>query len=139
MQNSRPTGDEYAFSQSSTFARRFRLRGEVKGPFDLDMIEAFVLSGYYPRGVQICAEGSKEWHSYLPPNFDQRGPGFARVVNGRIDIGSFEVQVGGTPTPTATATATDTVSPTPTATARPSPTPRSAPTPRPRSTPRPRR
>ncbi|PYJ50875.1 MAG: hypothetical protein DME87_05110 [Verrucomicrobia bacterium] len=27
-----------------------------------------------------------------PPFFDQRGPGFDRVVNGRIDIGSFEVQ-----------------------------------------------
>ncbi len=28
-----------------------------------------------------------------PPLFDQRGPGFSRVVNGRIDIGAFEVQV----------------------------------------------
>jgi len=27
-----------------------------------------------------------------PPRYDQRGPGFARVVHGRIDIGSFEVQ-----------------------------------------------
>jgi hypothetical protein len=27
-----------------------------------------------------------------PPLFDQRGPGFDRVVNGRIDKGSFEVQ-----------------------------------------------
>jgi hypothetical protein len=26
----------------------------------------------------------------LPPNFDQRGSGFPRVVNGRIDIGAFE-------------------------------------------------
>jgi len=34
-----------------------------------------------------------------PPFFDQRGPGFHRVVNGRIDIGSFEVQG-----PTSTAT-----------------------------------
>ena len=59
-----------------------------------------------------------------PPSFDQRGPGFDRVVNGRVDIGSFEVQVGGSPTPTATA--------------RPSPTPRLAPTPRPRPTPPPR-
>ena len=25
-----------------------------------------------------------------PPDFDQRGTGFARVVNGRIDIGAFE-------------------------------------------------
>jgi hypothetical protein len=49
-----------------------------------------------------------------PPNFDQRGPGFDRVVNGRIDIGSFEVQVAGTPTPTPTASPT--ISPTPTST-----------------------
>ena len=34
-----------------------------------------------------------------PPFFDQRGSGFDRVVNGRIDIGSFEVQ-GATPTAT---------------------------------------
>ena len=27
-----------------------------------------------------------------PPVYDQRGPGYDRVVNGRIDIGSFEVQ-----------------------------------------------
>jgi hypothetical protein len=52
-----------------------------------------------------------------PPFFDQRGPGFDRVVNGRIDIGSFEVQ-GPTPTPTP----------------RPSPTPRPRPTPNPRPT-----
>jgi hypothetical protein len=27
-----------------------------------------------------------------PPNYDQRGPGYDRVINGRIDIGSFELQ-----------------------------------------------
>ena len=97
-----------------------------------------------------------------PPLYDQRGPGFDRVVNGRIDIGSFEVQAGGTPTPTPTptptatatptstttatptATATTTATPTPTltstptATTTPKPTPRSSPTPRPRPTPPPR-
>jgi hypothetical protein len=88
-----------------------------------------------------------------PPFFDQRGTGFDRVVNGRIDIGSFEVQ-GPTPTPTptptvtATPTATPTVTATPTATAtvtptltstpRPTPSPRLAPTPRSRPTPPPR-
>jgi Right handed beta helix region len=51
-----------------------------------------------------------------PPFFDQRGPNFYRVRDGRSDIGSFEVQAGSTPTPT----------------------PRPLPTPRPRSTPRPR-
>jgi len=64
-----------------------------------------------------------------PPSFDQRGPGFDRVVNGLIDIGSFEVQ-GETPTPSPTPTAT--------ATPRPTVTPRAIPTPRPRLTPRPR-
>jgi len=99
-----------------------------------------------------------------PPFFDQRGPGFDRVVNGRIDKGSFEVQgptatstptatatpsptptstptptpsSSGTPTPTPTATATST--PTATPTPRPTPTPRVDPSPRPRPTPMPRR
>jgi hypothetical protein len=66
-----------------------------------------------------------------PPFYDQRGPGFDRVVNGRIDIGSFEVQ-GPTPTPTPTPTETATPTPTPTPTARPSPVPRPRPTPVPR-------
>jgi hypothetical protein len=56
-----------------------------------------------------------------PPLFDQRGPGFDRVVNGRLDIGSFEVQNG---------------KPTPTPTPRPIPTPRPRPAPHPRPTPR---
>jgi predicted outer membrane repeat protein len=75
-----------------------------------------------------------------PPFFDQRGPGFVRVFNGRIDVGSFEVQPTPTPTATATATPTPTVTATATATAtpRPSTTPRPAPTPRPRPTPAPR-
>src|SRR5438876_775780 len=59
-----------------------------------------------------------------PPFFDQRGPGFDRVSGSGIDIGSFEVQAGGTPTPTSTPTATGSASPTPTSTVRPSPTPR---------------
>jgi hypothetical protein len=91
-----------------------------------------------------------------PPFFDQRGQGFPRVVNGRIDKGSFEVQSGGTPTPTptttttptptttptatptatATATHTPTPTPTPTATHTPTPTPTATLTPRPTPTPR---
>jgi hypothetical protein len=83
-----------------------------------------------------------------PPFFDQRGPGFDRVVNGRIDKGSFEVQgPTASPTPTATATPSSTPTPTPTATStptttptpRPTPTPRVGPSPRPRPTPMPRR
>lgn len=30
------------------------------------MIEAFILSGYYPSTVKICAEGSEEWRSPSP-------------------------------------------------------------------------
>ena len=89
-----------------------------------------------------------------PPFYDQRGNNFWRVRNGRIDMGSFEVQAGtsptptptstatATPTPTATATATATATPTPTATStttpRPTPTPRPHATPRVRPTPAPR-
>jgi hypothetical protein len=84
-----------------------------------------------------------------PPFFDQRGTGFSRVRNGRLDVGSFEVQAGTTPTPTATATPTPTSTPTPTAiatataTATPTSTPtpcsrRCSPTPRQRPTPAPR-
>src|SRR5439155_277076 len=46
-----------------------------------------------------------------PPFYDQRGPGFDRVVNGRIDIGAFEAQ--STPIPTPTPTPTPTATPTP--------------------------
>jgi len=49
-----------------------------------------------------------------PPFFDQRGPGFDRVINGFIDKGSFEVQGGGMPS------------------LRPTPTPRPRPTHAPR-------
>jgi hypothetical protein len=80
-----------------------------------------------------------------PPLYDQRGPNFLRVRNGRIDKGSFEVQSGATPTPTPTTTPTPTptATPNPTATATPTPTPtpckgRCSPTPRPRPTPAPR-
>jgi hypothetical protein len=67
-----------------------------------------------------------------PPYYDQRGPGFDRVVNGRTDVGSFEVQSAPTPTPTPTVTAIPTATPTPTPTPRPSPTPRLPSTPAPR-------
>jgi hypothetical protein len=71
-----------------------------------------------------------------PPFYDQRGPGYSRVANGRIDKGSFEVQSGPTPTPTPTLTPTPSVTPTPTPTAAPTATP--TPTATPRVTPRPR-
>jgi hypothetical protein len=69
-----------------------------------------------------------------PPFFDQRGPGFDRVVNGRIDKGSFEVQ-GPTATPTASPSATLTPTPTATATATVTPTATATPTPTATATP----
>jgi len=78
----------------------------------------------YPQSPVIDAGDP----SFTPPPFyDQRGTGFDRVVNGRIDIGSFEVQEGKPPPPSPTPTST----PSPTLTPRPRPTP----TPRPRPTP----
>ncbi len=59
-----------------------------------------------------------------PPFYDQRGPGFDRVRNGRIDTGSFELQVGPIGTPTATPTSSPTARPTPVRRLRPSPVPR---------------
>jgi hypothetical protein len=47
-----------------------------------------------------------------PPDYDQRGPGFPRVLSARIDIGALEVPP--TPTPSPTPTATPTPTPTPT-------------------------
>ena len=82
-----------------------------------------------------------------PPSNDQRGPLYARVFNGRIDIGSLEVQPApptptptASPTPTATATATATASVAPSATPTPTPTPTataSPPTPTPTASPTP--
>jgi len=48
-----------------------------------------------------------------PPDYDQRGPGFVRVFNGRLDVGSFEVQPTPTPTPTPRVAPTARVRPTP--------------------------
>lgn len=80
-----------------------------------------------------------------PPYYDQRGPGFDRVKNGRLDVGSYEEQAllntptpTSTPTATATATTTPTATPTATATGTPSPPERPTPTPRSRPIPAPR-
>ena len=79
----------------------------------------------YPQSPAIDAGDP----SFTPPPFyDQRGTGFDRVVNGRIDVGSFEVQEGKPPPPSPTPTPSPTLAPTP----RPTPTPRPRPMPRPR-------
>ncbi len=58
---------------------------------------------------------SVEPYSFRPPLvYDQRGTGFARVVNDHVDIGAFEVQRAPAPTPTPTATARPTPTETPT-------------------------
>src|SRR5205814_9406462 len=53
-------------------------------------------------------------YAFTPPLlYDQRGDGFARVVNDHIDIGALEVQPAPTPTPTPTATPIRTATPKP--------------------------
>jgi hypothetical protein len=44
-----------------------KLDGKVRGPFDLELIEAMVLSGNFPPGVPVSKVGSQEW-SPLPPS-----------------------------------------------------------------------
>jgi hypothetical protein len=74
-----------------------------------------------PTFTHALLTGSLAIDAIAPPiDYDQRGPGYLRVVNSRIDIGAFEVQSA----PTAT--------PTPTPTATPHHTPKPHPTPRPR-------
>ena len=58
-----------------------------------------------------------------PPDYDQRGPGYPRIFNNRVDIGSFESQVTPTPTPTPTSTPTPTPSATPRGHKQPHPHP----------------
>jgi hypothetical protein len=48
-----------------------------------------------------------------PPDYDQRGAGYYRVRNGRLDIGSFEVQTAPRPSPTPRVHPTPRVRPTP--------------------------
>ena len=48
-----------------------------------------------------------------PPDYDQRGPDYDRVSNGRLDIGSFEVQTAPRPSPTPRVHPTPRVRPTP--------------------------
>ena len=48
-----------------------------------------------------------------PPDYDQRGPGCDPVRNGRIDIGSLEVQEAPRPSPTPRVHPTPRVRPTP--------------------------
>jgi predicted outer membrane repeat protein len=73
-----------------------------------------------------------------PPFFDQRGPGFPRIVNSTVDIGSFEEPTFApppTPTPTPTPSPTPSPIPTPVTTPTPSPAPEPTPTPIPTPTP----
>jgi hypothetical protein len=37
--------------------------GEEKGPFNLDLIEALVMSGHYPRSILLREEGSHDWQA----------------------------------------------------------------------------
>ncbi len=58
-----------------------------------DVRGAFASPGYNLIGVGFGATGfNGPGGAAAAGAFDQRGPGFARVVGGRIDIGAFEVQ-----------------------------------------------
>jgi hypothetical protein len=54
-------------AQTSTGKFFVSFNGEVKGPFDLELIDAFILSGHYPEVVQIRGVDSDEWkpHSVI--------------------------------------------------------------------------
>ena len=59
----------------------------VQGPYDLDFIEAMVLSGIYPPGVPVCREGSEEWKALegvrpadLPPEPVKAAPAPIRAT-----------------------------------------------------------
>ena len=67
-----------------------------------------------PTFTHLPASGSPVIDAGDPRlGMDQRGPGFLRVFNGRVDIGAAEVQSMPTPTPTPTPTATPTATPRP--------------------------
>jgi len=65
--------------------------------------------------THMLLAGSPAIDAGAPPlDYDQRGPSYPRVVNGRIDIGAFEVQSAPIPTPTPTAIPKHTPPPHPT-------------------------
>jgi hypothetical protein len=63
-----------------------------------------------PTFTMLPLTGSPAIDAGGPAEFDQRGPGYLRVIN-RIDIGAVEVQAS--PSPTPTPTSTPTAAPTP--------------------------
>jgi len=64
-----------AKKSSDTPAARYYVthEGRVRGPFDLDLIEAMVMSGNFPPNIPVCKAGSQEW-SLLPPTTLSRVP-----------------------------------------------------------------
>jgi hypothetical protein len=77
---------------------------------DFDAGSHNLIGGSAGLGPLANNGGPTQTHALLPgspaidagdnadaPEFDQRGPGFARIVNGTIDIGSYEVQATGAP------------------------------------------
>jgi len=55
-----------------------------------------------PTFTHALLNGSPALDAGAPPlDYDQRGPGYSRIVNGRIDIGAFEMQAAPAPVPVA--------------------------------------
>ena len=49
----------------------------------------------------VIGQGPTAWTTFVGDGFDQRGAPYARVVDGRADIGAFEVQAAEPPAPPA--------------------------------------
>lgn len=102
--NSAPTGPDLSGPITSS---GYNLIGNTSGGSSFDPTD---LLNVDPMLGPLQDNGGPTWtHALLPgspaidagdpdfvgpPDFDQRGEGFPRVVNGIIDIGAFEVQVG---------------------------------------------
>jgi hypothetical protein len=119
--NSAPTGSEIRRAQGTVNLNAFNLIGESSkttaqalsgvstGPNDI----LATSNGTVPTALAAIIApranngGPTETHALVagspainagnpnftpPPNFDQRGAGYERVVNGRVDIGALEVQ-----------------------------------------------
>jgi hypothetical protein len=52
-----------ATSKTTQSASRYYVthQGQVRGPFDLRMIEAMALAGQFPANVPVCRVGTEEW------------------------------------------------------------------------------
>ncbi|MEM7314077.1 MAG: right-handed parallel beta-helix repeat-containing protein, partial [Planctomycetota bacterium] len=101
-------GNMAANDPDVSFSGPASINYSVIGPTDLTIIGTGNLIGVSPVLLPLVDNGGPT-HTHalapdspainagnptpvLPPEYDQRGPGFARVSGGRLDIGAFEFQ-----------------------------------------------